>query len=88
MTVTAKTPISQCVKASDFRRHGGVTFSGLAEGEYLVQVETISMASLSSHGVKEIAVSHKLFTVVKPTVFTPTVSIWLFLLPSKFDRCT
>lgn len=49
-------------------------FNGLAEGEYLVQIETISMASLSFHAVKEIAVAHKLFKIVKPTVFTTTVS--------------
>ncbi|KAM3724039.1 Insulin-like receptor [Dirofilaria immitis] len=69
----AQTPISQCVKASNFRERDGVVFSGLAEGEYLVQVETISMASLSFHAIKEIAVAHKLFRIVKPTVFTTTV---------------
>lgn len=61
------------MKASEFRRRGGVIFNGLAEGEYLVRVETISMASLS-HGVREIAVAHKLFRVTKSTMFTFTVS--------------
>uniref|UniRef100_A0A0R3S0M2 receptor protein-tyrosine kinase n=1 Tax=Elaeophora elaphi TaxID=1147741 RepID=A0A0R3S0M2_9BILA len=69
----AQTPISQCVKASNFREREGVVFNGLAEGEYLVQVETISMASLSFHAIKEIAVAHKLFRIVKPTFFTTTV---------------
>ncbi|CAG9531325.1 unnamed protein product [Cercopithifilaria johnstoni] len=69
----AQTPISQCVKASNFREREGVVFNGLAEGEYLVQVETISMASLSLYAIKEIAVAHKLFRVVKPTFFTTTV---------------
>ncbi|VDN02334.1 unnamed protein product [Thelazia callipaeda] len=69
----AQTPISQCVKASNFREQEGVVFSGLAEGEYLVQVETISMASLSFHGIKEVATAHKLFRIVKPTFFTPMV---------------
>uniref|UniRef100_A0A915PX02 receptor protein-tyrosine kinase n=1 Tax=Setaria digitata TaxID=48799 RepID=A0A915PX02_9BILA len=69
----AQTPISQCVKASNFREREGVVFNGLAEGEYLVQVETISMASLSFHAVKEIAVAHKLFKIVKPAFFTTTV---------------
>lgn len=62
------------MKASNFREREGVVFNGLAEGEYLVQVETISMASLSFHAIKEIAVAHKLFRIVKPTFFTTTVS--------------
>ncbi|KAL4002500.1 Protein tyrosine kinase family protein [Acanthocheilonema viteae] len=69
----AQTPISQCVKASNFREREGVVFSGLAEGEYLVQVETISLASLSFHAIKETAVAHTLFRIVKPTFFTTTV---------------
>ncbi|VDO30198.1 unnamed protein product [Onchocerca flexuosa] len=76
----AQTPISQCVKASNFREREGVVFNGLAEGEYLVQIETISMASLSFHAIKEIAVAHKLFKIVKPTFFTTTIISFIVVI--------
>ncbi|VDN52411.1 unnamed protein product [Dracunculus medinensis] len=75
-----QTPIPQCIKASDFRRDGGVTFRGLPEGIYRVEVRTISVASLALVSTDEIAVARTVFSVVKPSFFTWKVTLLIIMI--------
>ncbi|MFH4981021.1 hypothetical protein AB6A40_007730 [Gnathostoma spinigerum] len=64
------TPIPVCVKASKFRNDGGVTFNGLPEGEYRVEIRTISMASYAAVSADEVVVAYAVFRIITPSLFT------------------
>ncbi|VDK48131.1 unnamed protein product [Anisakis simplex] len=75
-----QTPVTQCVKASDFRHQGGVTFHGLSDGIYRVEVRTITLASLALASTDEVAVSRSLFSVFTKPFFTKWVISLIFLI--------
>lgn len=75
-----QTPVAQCVKASDFRHQGGVTFRGLSDGIYRVEVRTITVASLALASTDEVAIARSLFSVFRQPFFTKGVRFVLRLL--------
>uniref|UniRef100_A0A914ZU15 receptor protein-tyrosine kinase n=1 Tax=Parascaris univalens TaxID=6257 RepID=A0A914ZU15_PARUN len=76
-----QTPVAQCVKASDFRHQGGVTFRGLSDGVYRVEVRTITVASLSLASTDEVAIACSLFSVFRQPLFTKgVIALIIFII--------
>ncbi|VDM41262.1 unnamed protein product [Toxocara canis] len=76
-----QTPVAQCIKASEFRHQGGVTFRGLSDGIYRVEVRTITIASLALASTDEVAVAHSLFTVFRQPFFTKwVIALIIFII--------